>query len=218
MQFRMQSIVKEFIGKDGKVTGVILASGEELEAEVCVVGAGVVPATQFILQNKDIQLQADGSIRVDETLKVTENLYAGGDLCRFPYFFTGEHIRVEHYGMAQYHGRVAALNMLGKRTKVESVPFFWTVQYGKSIRYCGHFISCDNIIYDGNLEDLKFAAFFIKNGSVVAAVSVGRDPLTSIVAELLQHKNLITEKDLLTAQQQTPLEQYLQSLLLKKRD
>lgn len=34
-------------------------------------------------------------------------------------------------------GRVAALNMLKKSTKFESVPFFWTVLLGKSIRYTG---------------------------------------------------------------------------------
>lgn len=34
-------------------------------------------------------------------------------------------------------GRVAALNMLKKPTKLESVPFFWTVLLGKSIRYTG---------------------------------------------------------------------------------
>lgn len=41
-------------------------------------------------------------------------------------------------------GRVAALNMLKKPTKIESVPFFWTVLLGKSIRYTGRVFKCQN--------------------------------------------------------------------------
>lgn len=38
-------------------------------------------------------------------------------------------------------GKVAALNMLEKATKIESVPFFWTVLLGKSIRYTGRVLT-----------------------------------------------------------------------------
>ena len=34
-------------------------------------------------------------------------------------------------------GNVAALNMLGKEKSFDSIPFFWTVLFGKSLRYCG---------------------------------------------------------------------------------
>ena len=34
-------------------------------------------------------------------------------------------------------GRIAARNMLGKEEAFNSIPYFWTVQYGKSLRYCG---------------------------------------------------------------------------------
>lgn len=52
--------------------------------------------------------------------------------------------------------------MLGKEEEFNSIPYFWTVQYGKSLRYCGHALSWDEIVYDGSTEDRKFAAYYIK--------------------------------------------------------
>jgi len=95
-------------------------------------------------------------------------------------------IRVEHYGMAQYQGAIAAHSFAGKPVPARSVPFFWTVQYGKSIRYAGHAFTWDVIHIDGDLADLKFAAYFIKGDTIEAVVAMGRDPLVSAAAELLQ--------------------------------
>jgi hypothetical protein len=59
-------------------------------------------------------------------------------------------------------GRVAAKNMLGKEEAFNSIPYFWTVQYGKSLRYCGHALSWDEIFYQGSTDERKFAAYYIK--------------------------------------------------------
>ena len=59
-------------------------------------------------------------------------------------------------------GRVAARNMMGKQEDFSSIPYFWTVQYGKSLRYCGHALSWDEIIYRGSTEERKFVAYYIK--------------------------------------------------------
>jgi len=59
-------------------------------------------------------------------------------------------------------GRVAARNMMGKQESFCSIPYFWTVQYGKSLRYCGHALSWDEIVYNGEVEERKFVAYYIK--------------------------------------------------------
>ena len=49
---------------------------------------------------------------------------------------------IQHYQMAQFHGRTVGNNLVLSEIdlkQVDSVPFFWTVQYGKSIRYTGYF-------------------------------------------------------------------------------
>lgn len=66
------------------------------------------------------------------------DVYCGGDIASFPLFLhDGEKVAIGHWQVAHGHGSTAALNMLGKATPLKSVPFFWTVLYGKSLRYTG---------------------------------------------------------------------------------
>lgn len=61
-------------------------------------------------------------------------MYAAGDIATFPYYKTGEDIRVEHWDVAMQQGRIAAKHMMGKMVPYDSVPFFWTMLLGKSVR------------------------------------------------------------------------------------
>lgn len=83
------------------------------------------------------------------------------------------HFIIGHYGLAQYHGRMAARNMLGKQLQpIKAVPYFWTMLFGKGFRYAGHG-SYDDIVFAGNVDDLKFMAFFLKDDEVVSVLSCG---------------------------------------------
>ena len=65
-------------------------------------------------------------------------MYCGGDIAYFPLFLHGgDHVSIGHWQVALGHGATAAQNMLGRSIPVKSVPFFWTVLYGKSLRYTG---------------------------------------------------------------------------------
>ena len=70
-------------------------------------------------------------------MKAGEDVFAGGDIARFPLPLIGDSANIGHWQLAHKHGRVAAKNMLGKNQPFDSIPFFWTVLYGKSLRYCG---------------------------------------------------------------------------------
>jgi len=88
------------------------------------------------------------------------------------------------------------MNMAGKKTPTTSVPFFWTTQYGKSIRYCGYAFQYDEIIFEGNVEELKFIGYYVKNDKVLAAVAINMDPIISAVAELMAANKMPTVKEL----------------------
>lgn len=87
---------------ENKIRSVLLDNGEVLDADICILGAGVIPATKFL--KKGVKLERDGSVVVDKFLQAADHLYAAGDICRFPFHMTGEMIRVEHWGTAEYHG------------------------------------------------------------------------------------------------------------------
>lgn len=63
------------------VTGVVMDNGARLAADVCIVGAGVVPTTRFV---EGVEIGRDGSIVCDDTLSAAAGVYAAGDIARFP--------------------------------------------------------------------------------------------------------------------------------------
>ena len=157
---------------DGAVTAVLLKTGERLAADLVVAGFGVKPATPAI---EGLNLGEDGGLSVDASLRAADGLYAAGDIARFPLQGDGAPIRVEHWRVAEQHGRVAALNMLGRRARYDAVPVFWTIQYLKRLDYIGHAADWDDIVIHGDLEQPCFIAYYVTQGRVVAAVGMDRD-------------------------------------------
>ncbi|WP_310486359.1 FAD-dependent oxidoreductase [Chamaesiphon sp. VAR_69_metabat_338] len=181
--FKMGRKVTQIEGESTAQT-VILNNGDRLAADLVVVGIGVQPVTDFIT---GIELNPqDRSIPVDEYLCAAENVYAAGDIARFPDWRTAASMRVEHWRIAAQHGRIAAFNMAGQPTAFRGVPVFWSMQYQFPIRYVGHATEWDEVIIDGSLDDRQFIAFYIKDNRVLAAASSKRDTETAAIAELLR--------------------------------
>jgi NADPH-dependent 2,4-dienoyl-CoA reductase/sulfur reductase-like enzyme/nitrite reductase/ring-hydroxylating ferredoxin subunit len=166
--------------RDGKA--VVLASDERLKADFVIIGFGVQPVTDFL---HGVARNQDGSLTVDVTLRAAEGLFAAGDVARFPLRGDGTPIRVEHWRVAEQHGHVAALNMLGRAVRYDAVPVFWTIQYLKRLDYIGHAEDWDDIVVHGDLEKPEFIAYYVKDGRVVTAVGLDRDRDTAALVELL---------------------------------
>lgn len=76
-----------------------------------------------------------------------ENVYAGGDIAYAPIFGSDDTLAaIGHYPLAQYHGKIAALNICGKETSLKTVPFFWTTLMNKNYRYAGKFAHISSYI------------------------------------------------------------------------
>lgn len=125
IQFVMEAVVKEMKTADGKVTSVVCQIGgfapgtqptgfKELNCDVVVVGAGVVPATGFIKPGSSIKVdEREKSIYTDDKMHAGNDIYAAGDIARYPLAFLDKELaRIEHWGMAQYQGLVAAHSIL----------------------------------------------------------------------------------------------------------
>ncbi len=186
VSFRLGAKVARLEG-NGRVQAAVLESGERLPADLVVVGIGVNPATGFL---QGVKLNPDGSVSVDQHLKVTEGLYAAGDIARFPDWRTGEAIRIEHWRLAEQHGRVAAHNMAGKPTAYVGVPFFWTDQFDVFLQYVGYVSSWEEIIYQGDPADRNFMAFYLQDHRVLAVAACGHEQEMAAVAELMRLKRL----------------------------
>ncbi|XP_048743918.2 apoptosis-inducing factor 3-like isoform X1 [Ostrea edulis] len=186
VKFYFERGIKEFVGSDGKVTEAVLSDDTRLPADLCVMGVGVVPATDFI-KGSGIEMSNRGFLSVDKMMQTNQpDVYATGDIVEFPLFSVGDNkVNIQHWQMAHAHGKTAALGILGRDEPIKSVPYFWTVQYKKSIRYTGYGPGYDDIIVHGDLDAPKFIAYYTKGDEVVAAASLNFDPFVSRIADMM---------------------------------
>ncbi len=182
VNFKLGKTVKEFKGENA-VEKVVLDDGDELNADLVVIGIGVEPAAEFI---DAVDKGDDGSIKVDEFFEVTDDIFAAGDIASFPYWRSGEELRIEHWRTAEQQGAIAARNMLGERIPFKGVPFFWTNQAGLYMGYAGHASEWENVIIHEDSESGKFIAYYVHNGTINAVLANSMEREIDIIDELMR--------------------------------
>jgi len=182
IKFKSNTEISRFEG-ERKVEAVVLSSGEKIDCDFVIVGIGVKPGSELI---KGLNLEKDGSVKVNEYLQAAEDVYAAGDIASFP--FNNKLIRIEHWRFAEQQGRVAGFNMAGKNIKFNKQPFFWTEQAGLNLRYVGYADNWDESLILGDLDSKEFILFLSENGKIKAAIGNNKDTEMDAV-EILMNEN-----------------------------
>jgi NADPH-dependent 2,4-dienoyl-CoA reductase/sulfur reductase-like enzyme/nitrite reductase/ring-hydroxylating ferredoxin subunit len=168
VKFHLEDTVSAIDGKQAT-----LKSGGTLDADLVVVGVGVRP--RLALAEK-AGLAIDKGVTVDEYMQTSApDIYAAGDIARWPDAISGQRIRVEHWVVAERQGQIAALNMMGMRTPFNSAPFFWSQHYDVPINYVGHAEKWDAIEIDGDVMKRDCVVRYKLGGRVLAVASIYRD-------------------------------------------
>jgi len=156
---------------------VELASGDVLQADVVVVGIGVVPATDWLI---DSGLTVDNGVVCDDRLFAAAGIVAAGDLARWNWRHDGseEQIRIEHWQVAAEAGVSAARSVLAGRAAAASftpIPYFWSDQYAIRFQVLGNPGGNDEVeIVEGSLDEGKFVALYGRAGRLRAVMAIGK--------------------------------------------
>jgi 3-phenylpropionate/trans-cinnamate dioxygenase ferredoxin reductase subunit len=163
-------------GRDGTtVDGVELDDGTVLDADVVVVGIGVVPTTQWL---EGSGLEISNGVVADATLHVADDVVVAGDMARWFDHGLGDTVRIEHWTNAAEQGVAAARNLLAGRADARSyvpVPYFWSDQYDVKIQVIGHPSPDDDVVVvDGSVDEGRFVALYGRAGRLTAALGFSR--------------------------------------------
>jgi 3-phenylpropionate/trans-cinnamate dioxygenase ferredoxin reductase subunit len=177
---------------------VELSDGQSIEAGLVVLGVGVSPRTVLA---QDAGLAVDNGVIVDENLRTSaRDIYAAGDIARYPDPISGERIRIEHWVVAERQGQAVARAMLGIGHAFQDVPFFWSQHYDVTISYVGHASSWDSLEIRGNLAARDACVAYRRNGRVAAVVTIGRDRVSLAVEAALERRDTAAVESILQAQ------------------
>ncbi len=172
---RLGALVEAIEGED-KVTGVRLAGGELVPADLVVVGIGIIPAVQPLLA-----AGADGGngVRVDGQCRTSlPDIYAVGDCALHANGFAGgAEVRLESVQNATDQASVAAKAILGEDVSYTATPWFWSNQYDLKLQTIGLSTGYDQAVLRGDPATRSFSVVHLKAGRVVAldCVNATRD-------------------------------------------
>jgi len=176
-----------FEGADGRVTHVITKRGRELEADAVVIGVGAAPDVT-LARNAGLELGETGGVHVDSRLQTgVPGIFAAGDVAEYEsVVHGGRSLRIEHWDVAFSQGRTAALNMLGRDQPHDVVPYFFSdLSDWVSLEYVGPAFDWEEEVIRGSVDDGKFSVWYLKDGRVAGALSIGRSEDLMHAARLL---------------------------------
>jgi 3-phenylpropionate/trans-cinnamate dioxygenase ferredoxin reductase subunit len=179
--------VDHFEGDGERVTKVVTKGGLELDCDFVVVGIGVMPDVT-LAKAAGLAIGEQGGVKCTAGLESSEsNIYAAGDICEYDSPVHGKPMRIEHWDVAFNQGKTAAFNMLGRGLEHDVVPYFFSdLADWVSMEYVGP--GSGDPVIRGSMEENEFAVFWVEDGRVTAAMSVGRSD------DLEQGRRMIAER------------------------
>ncbi len=185
VSFRLPASAARIEGRDGMAEAVVTDSGERLPADIVIIAVGVVPDTALA---EAAGLAIRNGILVDSGLRTSApDVFAAGDVANALHPFSGEHHRSEHWSNALNGGKTAARSMLGQDATFDVVPYFYTDQFEASMEYSGFPSLASGLspVIRGALTDESFIAFWVKDGCVVAGMSVNQRRVHKAIKALI---------------------------------
>ena len=152
---------------EGRVAGVRLATGEILPAEMVIVGIGIVPSVQPLL---DAGAIGQGGVDVDGFCRTSlSGIHAIGDCAAHENrFAAGARMRLESVQNANDQAMTAVRDILGQPQPYTATPWFWSNQYDLKLQTVGLSAGYDETVLRGDLKARSFSLVYLREGRVIA--------------------------------------------------
>lgn len=199
----LDDAVEEFRG-DGALTGAVTKGGREIEADLAIVGIGIVPWTDY-LEGSGIAL--DDGVVVNERFETSmPGVYAAGDVVRFYDPIFGHARRIEHWSNANHQGTQLGRLLAGEDATYEQVAYFFTELFGRKLGVLGDPDGgFDEVVVRGSLEEGRVLAFYLRGDRLVAALVSGVERETQdSLTDLLREQPRVADRSLLADAESPP--------------
>lgn len=171
---------------EGTVTGVRLADGKVLPAQMAIVGIGIVPSVAPLIA---AGASGENGVTVDAQGRTSlPHVYAIGDCAAHANDFAGGAvIRLESVQNANDQATATARTIAGREAAYHAVPWFWSNQYDLKLQTVGLSIGHDRAILRGDPATRSFSVVYLRDGRVIALDCV------NAMRDFVQGKALVTD-------------------------
>ena len=181
-----ESRMKGFVG-DGAVSGVEMADGSIIEADIVITGIGILPNVEIAAE---AGLSVDNGIVVDELGRTSDpHIFAAGDCTLHPNDLLGRKMRLESVPNAIEQGKAVASAICGAPKPYHQVPWFWSDQYDVKLQIAGVPSEIDNKVLRGD-DSTNSCAWFYFTGDKLTGVTAVNRPAEFMAGRMLIEKSL----------------------------
>jgi 3-phenylpropionate/trans-cinnamate dioxygenase ferredoxin reductase subunit len=185
VKIHLDNGLKEFQGKES-VNAVLCSDGLKLDADVVVVGAGVLPNQEIAM---DAGLKCENGITVNEYGETSDqDVYACGDCTNHPNKTLNTRLRLESVHNAMEQSKTVASTIMGNRDPYDQIPWFWSDQYDHKLQLVGISGEHDEIVMRGLESEQKFLLFYLKNSVLIAVNAINSSKEFLICRKLVANK------------------------------
>lgn len=186
VDIRTGASIRRLVGQDQRVSGVELASGEVLKADLVLVGVGIVPSVEAL---QKAGADCPNGVRVNAACRTNlPNVWAIGDCALHPNpYLEGREIRLESVQNANDMAKTVAAQLTGKDSTYDALPWFWSDQRDLKLQTLGLSVGHDEIVVRGDPASRSYSVIYLRNGAVCAIDAV------NAVKDYVQAKKIIIE-------------------------
>jgi 3-phenylpropionate/trans-cinnamate dioxygenase ferredoxin reductase subunit len=181
-----QSRIEGFVGERDCVSGIQMADGSVIDADIVITGIGIVPNIELA---QAAGLTLDNGIVVNDVGQTSDaHIYAAGDCTQHPNDVLGRKLRLESVPNAIEQGKAVASAICGAPKPYHQVPWFWSDQYDVKLQIAGVPTQIDQKVLRGDDTSNSFAWFYFTGDKLTGVTAVNR-PAEFMAGRMLIEKS-----------------------------